>query len=246
MNHAKNTNGNGVGTASGNSSRPRPSFEVKVDRATRELHVSATRAVAGVSLAGFCGLLIGVVAVTRNVTDSGPQRARADAMPLSPARVTPVSIIPPEDLPPQLGLLQGQPVVVPEHKAAPRPAPAAVVPTTQPAKSQATVAAPKPEAVKDGHVVGFTYLVYGSYRTEEEAKSELKRLKKKGVACSIEQTLPGYTKPGWYSLVDVKGYRSAQDKGYRKLVQALAEKGIEPQPYRWRNPAADGEAAEDE
>lgn len=248
MDDAKNRNGNGAATE--NPSRPRPSFEVKVDRAKRELHVSATRAVAGVSLAGFCGLLIGIVAVTRNVTDNGPQRARAAAGP-----VRPISIIPPEDEPPRIGQLQGQQVAAPTPKAvavkapvvaataAPKPVVAAVVPTTQPAKPQAAAA---PEAVKDGHVVGFTYLVYGSYRTEEEAKSELKRLKKKGVACTIEQTLPGYTKKGWYSLVDVKGYKSTQDKGYRKQMAALEEKGVEPQAYRWRKAGAeDGEGEEE-
>jgi hypothetical protein len=226
----KNSNGDGgSGTTVGN--RTRPAFEIKVDRAKRELHVSATRAVAGVSLAGFCGLLIGIVALSRNATNNGPQQAHAYVPP------QPISIINPGDEPPRF-----PPSPVTPTKASPAksttaaPVKTVVAPTTQPAKQHVTAAsaAPKPEAVKDGHVVGFTYLVFGSYRTPEEVQAAQKQLKKKGVFCSVEQTLPGFTRKGWYSLVDVKGYKSTQDKAYKKQVAALAEKHLDPQPYRWR------------
>jgi hypothetical protein len=96
---SKNRNGDGGGsdncTATTASSRTRPAFEIKVDRAKRELHVSATRAVAGVSLAGFCGLLIGIVALSRNATSNGPQQAHAYVPP------QPISIINPGDEPPK-------------------------------------------------------------------------------------------------------------------------------------------------
>jgi hypothetical protein len=230
----KNRNGDG-GSGTTESNRTRPAFEIKVDRAKRELHVSATRAVAGVSLAGFCGLLIGIVALSRNATNNGPQQAHAYVPP------QPISIINPGDEPPKfppspVTPTKASPVKSTTTSAAATPLKTVVAPTTQPARQRTTsvAATPKPEAVKDGHVVGFTYLVFGSYRTPEEVQAAQKQLKKKGVACSVEETLPGFTKKGWYSLVDVKGYKSTQDKAYKKQVTALAEKHLEPQPYRWR------------
>src|SRR4051812_36528685 len=50
---------------------------VRFDHPNRELYVSTTRAVAGVSIASFCGLLIGVVALSRNASHQGPQSAQA-------------------------------------------------------------------------------------------------------------------------------------------------------------------------
>src|SRR3954451_10737939 len=50
------------------------------DAVNRELRVCMTRAVAGVSVAGFCGLLIGVIAVSRSASHNGPQSAHADVV----------------------------------------------------------------------------------------------------------------------------------------------------------------------
>jgi hypothetical protein len=75
------------------------------DPINRELRVCMTRAVAGVSVAGFCGLLIGVVALSRNASNNGPQSARASiiepaaeeglpkvAPPARPARPKPAQV----------------------------------------------------------------------------------------------------------------------------------------------------------
>ena len=78
--------------------KPGGLFGVRVDHANRELYVSTTRAVAGVSLASFCGLLIGVMALSRHATHTGPQGGagvgrNAAAKHPPPAETAPVVVV---------------------------------------------------------------------------------------------------------------------------------------------------------
>jgi hypothetical protein len=260
---AENTNKAATPSTGSKDNRPNPfAFGVRLDRAKRELHISATRAVAGVSVASFCGLLIGVVALSRNATDTGPQSARASAT------ARPVSIVPSEDQPPkpdapkrETPKLTVAPVVPTVKAVAPtapptkttaaataKPAPAATavrldksedVSPTAPRPTPTTSVAPpviadQNEPAAKEERVGQTYLVLGSYRTLPEAQAALTKFRAHGVDCTVERSLPGYTKRGWYSVMSARGFKSTQDKAYQRELKTLQEKGLEPASYRWR------------
>jgi cell division septation protein DedD len=214
-------------------------FSVKVNHANRELYVSTTRAVAGVSLASFCGLLIGVMALSRNATHTGPQAARAsegaprtgiippaELLPVAVVKTAPVAVRPPAPKPAQLVVTTpGKPAPVvtstPKHPATPPTAPAS----------------PKPETTAktpEGRVIGMTYLVFGSFPRIGDAKTAADHLKAQGVTCTIERSLPGWTRKGWYSVVSVQGYESSKQTACRNLVKSLDDRQIEAHLYKWR------------
>ena len=89
--------------------------------------------------------------------------------------------------------------------AAPSAAPAKTsLAKTAPTKA-ATISTAAPKQ-SDKRTVGHQYLVLGSYPSLEDAKEAVEKLKKEGVACTAEQSLPDWAKSGWYSVVTVKGY----------------------------------------
>jgi hypothetical protein len=216
-------------------------MRVGLDHPNRELYVSTTRAVAGVSVASFCGLLIGVVALSRNAHQPGPQGAQAADTAKYP------SIVAPSDRDPA--------VVRPTAAKAPTPKPAQVVvstpskpaplvtstpvktpvvaaPTTAP-----TVAAPSTTLAltpEDGRIIGQTYFVFGSFPKLSEAKVVMERLKQNGVTCTVERSLPGWTRKGWYSVVSVKGFDSSKDATYQQEMKSLQAKELDPRGYKWR------------
>jgi hypothetical protein len=214
-------------------------FGVRVDHANRELYVSTTRAVAGVSLASFCGLLIGVMALSRHATNTGPQSARASEETPRP------SIIPPAEKTPVV-VMKTAPVKAP----APRPAQVMVTTPTKPAPlvtstpSHPATPTPAPSAAtprtvetvkaSDGRIVGMTYFVFGSFPKAADAKIVSDRLKETGVTCTIERSLPGWTRKGWYSVVSVQGYASSKEAACRKAMKALEAKEVEAHAYKWR------------
>jgi len=218
-------------------------FSVRADHANRELYVSTTRAVAGVSLASFCGLLIGVMALSRHATNTGPQAARAseeaprpviaqpaELPPVAVVKTAPITVKPPAPKPAQLvpsTPSKPAPVVTstPSHPAA-APTTAPSVPATP--RTEAAVNAP------EARVIGMTYLVFGSFPKIGDAKAAADRLKEHGVTCTIERSLPGWTRKGWYSVVSVHGYESGKQSACQNLVKSLEAKQIEAHLYKWR------------
>jgi cell division protein FtsN len=133
-----------------------------------------------------------------------------------------------------------QVVVTTPSKPAPlvtsTPAKTAVVaaPTTAP-----TVQAPAPvtttaAAPDDGRIIGQTYFVFGSFPKLSEAKAVMERLKQNGVSCTVERSLPGWTRKGWYSVVSVKGFDSSKDATYQQEMKSLQAKELDPRGYKWR------------
>jgi hypothetical protein len=241
--HSQGAVENGARTQARPNEAGKPSdrlFGVRVDHANRELYVSTTRAVAGVSLASFCGLLIGVMALSRNATHTGPQAARAAEAPRP-------SIAPPAQLPP-VTVVKTAPVAV--KPPAPKPVqlvvstpgkPAPVVTSTPSHPVTPTVispaAAPKAEAVvkaTEGRIVGMTYLIFGSFPKIADAKAAADLLKEQGVTCTIERSLPGWTRKGWYSVVSVQGFESSKQSACRNLIKGLEARQIEAHLYKWR------------
>lgn len=220
-------------------------MKVGLDHPNSELYVSTTRAVAGVSVAAFCGLLIGVVALSRNSSHNGPQGAQAsqdfpsivtpgerEPSPVKHVAVTAPKAVVSTPKPVQVAvntptkpapLVTATPVVA---TAAPTTAPVAQVTTTPP--TTPTVAA------QEGRIIGQTYFVFGSFPKASEAKRSAARLKENGVECTIEQNLPGWTKKNWYSVVSVKGFTSTKDAAYQKEMKSLQAKELEPHGYTWR------------
>jgi cell division septation protein DedD len=215
-------------------------FGVRVDHANRELYVSTTRAVAGVSLASFCGLLIGVMALSRHATHTGPQAARAsDETPrpsiLPPAETAPVVVVKTAPVKPAPAPRPAQVVVTTPTKPAPLvTSTPSHLPTPTTAPSAVTPKAVETAKASDGRIVGMTYLVFGSFPKVGDAKTVSDRLKENGVTCTIERSLPGWTRKGWYSVVSVQGYASSKEAAFKKTVKDLHAKEVEAHGYKWR------------
>jgi len=227
---------------------------VRVDHPNRELYVSTTRAVAGVSVASFCGLLIGVVALSRNTTHSGPVAARASDTPAAVTLTKPAAAAAAEPVErratpgvstPVAKAVTPRPVQVAVTNAAGKPAPLvtstpvkqAAPPTTAPSAQAAITPATQPSAAPnatEGRIIGQTYFVFGSFPKSADAKVAAERLREHGVTCTVERNLPGWTHKGWYSVVSVNGFESSKDAGCQRELKALRAKSLEPHPYRWR------------
>jgi cytoskeletal protein RodZ len=222
-------------------------MKVGMDHPNRELYVSTTRAVAGVSVASFCGLLIGVVALSRNASHSGPQSAKAsethpsivspadrDPSPVKHVAATPAAKA---TTPKPVQVVVSTPTKpAPLVTSTPVRIPAAVSPTTAPTTPMVATGAPVASETKapEGRVIGQTYFVFGSFPKASEAKRAAARLAEHGVTCTVEQSLPGWTRKGWYSVVSVKGFSSSKDASYQTEMKSLQAKELEPHGYTWR------------
>ena len=239
-------------------------FQFGHDKANREFRVCMTRAVAGVSVAGFCGLLIGVVAVARNSSNNGPQSARASIIEPAaeeglPKVVPPARATPPRNRPAQVHTA-AKPLVAtntPSRTTTPATpttalpkAHAGATPTTSvtpdslnkdfAVRPDAPAAAPvaTAPAMAEGRTAGHNYLVFGSFPTMNEAKRVSQKLKSDGVSCTIERGLPGWAKKTWYSVVGVKGYETTKNATYEADLKSMENLGLEPRAYRWRHTGA--------
>jgi hypothetical protein len=215
-------------------------MRVGLDHPNREMYVSTTRAVAGVSVASFCGLLIGVVALSRNAHQPGPQGAQAADTAKYPSIVAPSERDPAVVRPSVSAKATPKPaqvVVTTPSKPAPlvtsTPAktPVVAAPTTAPTVSAPVTTTASPE---DGRIIGQTYFVFGSFPKLSEAKAVAERLKQNGVTCTVERSLPGWTRKGWYSVVSVKGFDSSKDVTYQQEMKSLQAKELDPRGYKWR------------
>jgi len=219
----------------------RAPMNVRLNHQKRELYVSMTRAVAGVSVASFCGMLIGIMALSRNVTNTGPQAAKASSYQMPAVR--PVKIKAPKLTSANGGKL------TPTHAAADA-APVVAPPTTQPKLERSIITEnPKPlvanpttapsvvakvSSRNEPRSVGRVYFIFGSFPDAMDAKSVVDKLKKKGIPCTVERSLPDWTYEGWFSVVSVKGYPTTKDQAYQKEIKTLEDKDLEPCPYKWR------------
>jgi hypothetical protein len=240
---ATNTTTTTTTTAPAKESKGPGRFGMKVglDHPNSELYVSTTRAVAGVSVAAFCGLLIGVVALSRNSSHNGPQGAQANEFPsiVTPGEREPSPVKHVAVTAPKAAVSTPKPaqvVVSTPTKPAPlvtsTPVVATAAPTTAPVVQVTT---PTPTvAAQEGRIIGQTYFVFGSFPRASEAKRSAARLKENGVECTIEQNLPGWTKKNWYSVVSVKGFTSTKETAYQKEMKSLQAKELEPHGYTWR------------
>jgi hypothetical protein len=95
-------------------------------------------------------------------------------------------------------------------------------------KAEPTVKAP------EARIVGMTYLVFGSFPKIGDAKAAADRLKEHGVTCTIERSLPGWTRKGWYSVVSVQGFESSKQSACHNLIKGLEARQIEAHLYKWR------------
>jgi hypothetical protein len=228
------------------------------DKANRELRVCMTRAVAGVSVAGFCGLLIGVVAVARNSSNNGPQTARASI--IEPAAEEGLPKVMPAPRPARVKPAQvhtsAKPLatVTSPVKAPVAAAPAAVLPSAKRGATPTTSVTPDnwnkdfagpvatataPATAPEGRTAGRNYLVFGSFPTMNEARRTSQKLKSDGVSCTIERGLPGWTMKSWYSVVGVKGYETTtKNPAFQADLKSMENLGLEPRAYRWRGTKA--------
>ena len=220
----------------------RAPMNVRLNHQKRELYVSMTRAVAGVSVASFCGMLIGIIALSRNVTNTGPHAAQASSSYQMPA-VRPVKIKAPKltsakdgskSIPPAAEFTVAPPTTQPKLERSiitenPKPRVVTIAgPTTAPS------AVTKVSSRNAPRSVGLVYFIFGSFPDAADAKSVADKLKKKGIPCTVERSLPDWTHEGWFSVVSVKGYPSTKDEAYQKEVKFLEDKDLEPCPYKWR------------
>jgi len=230
-------------------------MKVGLDHPNSELYVSTTRAVAGVSVAAFCGLLIGVVALSRNSSHNGPQGAQANEFPSivtpgerEPSPVKHVAVTAPKaavSTPKPAQVVVSTPTKpAPLVTSTPVRTPVVAAPTTAPTTPMVATAGPTTApvaqattttvAAQEGRIIGQTYFVFGSFPKASEAKRSAARLKENGVECTIEQNLPGWTKKNWYSVVSVKGFTSTKEAAYQKEMKSLQAKELEPHGYTWR------------
>jgi hypothetical protein len=210
-------------------------LRVGLNAPSRELYVSTTRAVAGVSVASFCGLLIGVIALSRNATQNGPQAARADEG-RTPSIIAPVVKPTPVTVTKAVAPKPVQVIVSTPNKPAPLVTAAPVnKAVTTPAVSTPKVQAPAATVkASEGRIIGMTYFVFGSFPKPADAKTALEHLSQSGVPCTIERSLPGWTRKGWYSVVSVKGFESSKASACQKEMKTMQSKQLEPHAYKWR------------
>jgi hypothetical protein len=119
---------------------------------------------------------------------------------------------------------------------------AAAAPTTSgPSEVPATAAEPPVSAAGPKsyseyvRTPGLNYLVIRSVPTRRAAERERDALISKGVATTVERSLPGWSGKGWYSLVGMTGFDLARDQAlYDRHVKDLKDLKLEPKPYKWR------------
>jgi hypothetical protein len=103
----------------------------------------------------------------------------------------------------------------------------------------------------ENRAVGLNYVVIQSYPEQEEkmAYEAHDALVQGGILCTIEKSLPGYSK-NWYSVVGIVGFERTRNlpryDAYITRIRAVSDnvsakhtgagkfKKFDPQPYRWR------------
>ena len=125
---------------------------------------------------------------------------------------------------------------------------AKAVKSTKSAKADApllaSAPAPAPPTIKhhtpaepqkaDGREAGLDYLVVLTLRTKASAEKAREALLRKGVATTVERSLPGLSDDRKYSLVCLTGFDPDSDKAkLDKQMKRLKALKLDPKPYTW-------------
>jgi hypothetical protein len=207
-----------------------PGVDLKVDpdRQRITFHITYTSAI----VTAFAVLVVvGLAYVIGSKMRSGPSKAAAES---STERL-------------RQGAPRGDVLNVrPNSTQRPAPPPAdpddAITPVPQPPRQQVTSTTQPTQ-----RIIGLNYVVMQGYPPEERAMAVEARdlLIKNGIACTIEQDLPGLNR-NWHIVVGLQGferigYNPEFDK-YEGLVRKVNDKfprnakfkKLEPMPYKWR------------
>jgi hypothetical protein len=126
---------------------------------------------------------------------------------------------------------------------APRPVDREAAGTAVPQPSPQTVSPTQPTQ----RIIGLNYVVMQGYPPEEKAMAVEARdlLIKNGIACTIEQDLPGLNR-NWHIVVGLQGFErigyNPEFEKYEKSIRGVNDKfpknakfkKLEPLPYKWR------------
>ena len=90
---------------------------------------------------------------------------------------------------------------------------------------------------------GLNYLVIKSFPNKKAADKARLALIRKGVATTVERSLPGWSGKGWYSLVGMTGFELDREQNLFDLhVRDLKKLKLDPKPYKWRGTEAAAES----
>ena len=82
---------------------------------------------------------------------------------------------------------------------------------------------------------GLNYLVIKSFPSKKAADKAREALIRKGVATTVERSLPGWSGKGWYSLVGMTGFELDREQNlFDRHVKELKGIKLDPKPYKWR------------
>jgi hypothetical protein len=83
---------------------------------------------------------------------------------------------------------------------------------------------------------GLNYLIIKSFPSKKAALSAREQLIRKGVATTVERSLPGWSGKGWYSLVGMTGFELDREQDlFDRHVADLKKLKLDPKPYLWRD-----------
>lgn len=90
---------------------------------------------------------------------------------------------------------------------------------------------------------GLNYLIIQSYPNKKAADKGREALIRKGVATTVERSLPGWSGKGWYSLVGMTGFELEREQNlFDRHMRELKALKLDPKPYKWRGTDANGPA----
>jgi hypothetical protein len=111
----------------------------------------------------------------------------------------------------------------------------AVVDATVDEPAAAPTAAPK-SYTQYARRAGLNYLILKSFPSKKAALSAREVLIRKGVATTVERSLPGWSGKGWYSLVGMTGFELDREQDlFDRHVADLKKLKLDPKPYMWRD-----------
>ena len=223
---------------------PQATVDEDADESTGDRRLATSLA----SLAGIAAVATAFV-VTRQA--DGPATAVADVVSIAPMddRVD----VTPDPEPAAPAMVETSPA--PEVKWTPPTVMTTAVPTDGFSKASAAAAdsavpaldlwsdafasddaeAPAPETTLATRRSGLNYFVLLSTPDRVEAERRMEKAHKDGVPCDIQQSLAGFARTGYFSLVTTRGYTFPQDKSaYQGERQRLESLGFQPAGYRWR------------
>jgi hypothetical protein len=210
---------------------PTPGVDLKLDPGRQRITFHITYTSALVSLFAVL-VIVGLAYVIGSKMRSGPSKASAETsteqLRQGPARGGVLNVRPG-------GGQKTTPRVEPDEAVTPEP--------PSPQRTTTTAASTQPTQ----RIIGLNYVVMQGYPPEEKGMAVEARelLVKQGIACTIEQDLPGLNR-NWFIVVGLQGFERIgynQDyESYERKVRAANDKfpknakfkKLEPMPYKWK------------